>query len=67
MAPPAGQAVHRNDRPTCADWLVRPVPSRSRTSRVLLDATATANIPAIWSPAEEAGTFRGEEEAEEGR
>lgn len=35
---------------TCADWLVSPVPSRSSTSRVLLDATATASIPAIRSP-----------------
>lgn len=35
---------------TCADWFVSPVPSKSKTSRVLLDATATASMPAIWSP-----------------
>jgi len=39
---------------TWADWLVSPVPSKSRTSRVRLEATATASIPATWSPAGEA-------------
>lgn len=51
---PAGQC---NGRSTCADWLDRPVPSRSRTSSVLLDATATASIPAIGSPAEGSRRF----------
>lgn len=54
---PAGPC---NNRSTCAEWLVRPVPSRSRTSSVLLDATATASIPAIWSPAEGARRFKPE-------
>lgn len=39
---------------TWADWLVSPVPSKSKTSRVRLEATATASIPATWSPTGEA-------------
>lgn len=38
---------------TIADWLVSPVPSKSKTSKVRLDATETASIAAIWSPMEQ--------------
>lgn len=34
--------------------MVSPVPSKSSTSRVRLEATATASIPATWSPGGEA-------------
>lgn len=47
---------------TIADWLVSPVPSKSKTSKVRLDATETASIAAIWSPVEQKAG-RGEKSA----